>query len=233
MARQEVVMDKQNMRFLFGDRELILMAGDLLDAQLAVIVSPNDTALSGSNGLALRFRQAAGGQLVAQCEQLIREYGRIEEGMAVYTDAGELPYRAVIHAVVPSRDSDDQQHLLEQALSRSLQLCELNEWRSIGFPDFADDCDNEAIHTCARAFFRAITRFWDARYESPLGKVVIYVHPDRFRVFFDAFRADGLETDINEPRQQPDEGGESVGQVSLNEADIEKLNDSDIDDWFK
>jgi len=226
-------MAKQSMRFLFGDRELTLLAGDVLNAKVAVIVSPNDTQLTGAQGLARQISQAAGPRLTEQCGQLIREYDRIDEGMAVYTCAGELPYRAVIHAVVPARDHDDQQRLLEQALSRSLQLCELNEWDSVAFPDFADDCDVAAIGTCARAFFRAITRFWDARYDSPVEKVLIFAHPERFRVFFDAFRADGLETNAAAAPQQPEQAGESAGQITLSEADIQELNEPGIDDWFK
>jgi len=226
-------MAEQSMRFLFGDRELTLLAGDVLSAKVAVIVSPNDTDLTSAQGLAREISQAAGARLTEQCEQLIREYARIDEGMAVYTSAGELPYRAVIHAVVPARDHDDRQRLLEQALSRSLQLCELNEWESVAFPDFADDSDTAAIGTCARAFFRAITRFWDARYDSPVEKVLIYVHPDRFRDFFDAFRADGLESNVATAPQQLEEAGESVGQITLSEADIQDLNDPGIDDWFK
>jgi len=228
-------MDNQSMRFLFGDRELTLTAGDVLNAQAEIIVGPNDSELSGSAGLARRIRQAAGAQLAEQCEQLIREYGHIDEGMAVYTSAGQLPYRAVIHAVIPSRGHEDRQRVLEQALSRSLQLCELNDWQSVAFPDFADECDEAAIRTCAQSFFRAITHFWDARYESPLEKVLVYSEPERFRTFFDAFRADGLEADadVAAAPEPVNNAQEPVGEVSLSETDIEDLNDASIDDWFK
>jgi len=226
-------MTKTTMRFLFGDRELVLTAGDLLAAPVTVIVSPDESDLSGTGDLARRIRLEAGTQLTRECEQLIREYAQIDHGMAVFTTAGDLPFTAVIHAVGPDRSDDDQQRVLEQAVSRSLQLCELNEWQSIAFPDFLDEKDPDTTIIYARAFYRAITRFWDARYESLMEKVIIYAHPDRFRAFFDAFRNEGIGSDSDQELTHVDKNEETVGHVTLSESDVDALDDVDIDDWFK
>jgi O-acetyl-ADP-ribose deacetylase (regulator of RNase III) len=117
---------KTSMQFLYGDRELWLGISDLLTAQVEVIVNPTNSELSHVEGLAGEILAAAGENLQDQSRQLIQEYGQIDSGMAVYTTAGSLPYKAVIHAVGPSMGEGDEQHKIEQTVSRSLLLCEAN-----------------------------------------------------------------------------------------------------------
>ena len=73
-------MDEPVMRFLFGDRELLLVTGDLLSAQVDVIVNPANRDLLHHGGLAQQIQQQAGSQLQHDSEQLIREYGPIDTG---------------------------------------------------------------------------------------------------------------------------------------------------------
>lgn len=226
-------MDKSNMRFLFGDRELLLTVGDLLSASVDVIVNPAESTLGHQQGLAQQISQQAGVQLRQDSAQLIREYGSIDSGMAVYTSAGELPYKAIIHAVAPEQGDDDAQRLLEQALSRSLQLCDMNEWRSIGFPAIGMEAAGMPINDCAQAYFRAITHFWDARHDCAVEKVVVYLQQSQFRPFFDAFREQGFTEDEGSLPAQVSADAEPVGEIELSDVDIAELDDSDIDSWFK
>lgn len=226
-------MDKTAMRFLFGDRELLLAVGDLLSAPVEVIVNPANGALLHQGGLARQIVQQAGLQLQHDSEQLIREYGQIDAGMAVYTSAGELPFKAVIHAIGPSMGEGDEQRKLEQAVSRSLQLCEMNEWRSIGFPAIGTEDLELPLDICALAFFRAITRFWDARHECAVEKVIVYLEQDQFRPFFDAFREQGLTTDDANEALHDTRAEEVVGHIELSEEDVAALDELDINKWFK
>jgi len=128
------IESKTSMQFLYGDRELWVGINDLLTAEVEVIVNPTNSGLSHSGGLAAQILAAAGEELADQSAQLIQEYGSIESGMAVYTTAGHLSYKAIIHAVGPTMGEGDEQHKIEQAVSRSLLLCEANDWSSIAFP---------------------------------------------------------------------------------------------------
>ena len=226
-------MDEPDMRFLYGDRELLLVTGDLLAAQVDVIVNSSNRDLLHRGGVAQQVLQQAGSQLQQDSEQLIREYGQIDTGMAVYTTAGDLPYKAVIHAVGPSMGEGDEQRKLEQAISRSLQLCEMNEWRSIAFPAISTGNFEVPVEICAQAFFRAITRFWDARHECTVEKVIVCLRPRQFRPFFDAFREQGLTADVDDAAAGRITRDEAVGQIELSEEDIAELDDLDINKWFK
>ena len=224
--------NKTSMQFLFGDRELWIGIHDLLATEVDVIVNPSDSGLVHAEDLAGRILAAAGESLETQRRQLIQEYGQIESGMAVYTSAGELSYKAVIHAVGPSMGEGEEQRKIEQAVSRSLLLCETNEWRSIAFPPLGTGFFNVPIEICARAFFRSITHFWDARHETAVEKVMICLEEDSFRPFFDAFRDDAITPDKETPRNVSQKE-EAIGVIDLDESEMADLANDEIDDWFK
>jgi O-acetyl-ADP-ribose deacetylase (regulator of RNase III) len=229
---QSETMAGKSMQFLFGDRELLIQVQDLVAAPVEVIVNASNPTLTHTGGVASQIVQKAGQQVQAESEQLIKEYGQIDSGMAVYTMAGELPYKAVIHAVGPTMGEGDEQRMLELAVSRSLQLCEMNEWQSVAFPAISAGFSGVPLSVCSQAFFRAITRFWDARQDCVPDKILLCMTERNFQEFFDAFREEG----INEPvsnTSSAQQAGESYGEVDLSDADIGSLKNDEIDDWFK
>ena len=224
--------NKTSMQFLYGDRELWMGISDLLTTEVDVIVNPVNSSLSHNGGLAAQILAAAGQELADQSAQLIQEYGNIDSGMAVYTSAGHLPYKAIIHAVGPTMGEGDEQHKIEQAVSRSLLLCEANDWRSIAFPAISTGLFNVPIEICAQAFFRSITHFWDARQESAVEKILICLTSEHFRSFFDAFREDAIN-ERAEPSVSDIPKKEAVGHIVLDEEDLADIDDEEIADWFK
>ncbi len=234
-------MTNKTMQFLFGDRELLLKVGDLLSAPTEVIVNPANTGLSHGGGLAGQILHHAGDELQAESDQFIREHGELESGMAVYTTAGRLPYKAVIHAVGPKMGEGDEQVKIEQAVSRSLKLCEINEWQSIAFPAISTGIFSVPVETCARGFFRAITSFWDARMETAPEKIILCLKQEDFRYFFDAFRDEAIEDNTASPEamtaaaafENNDESEPETGYVDLSNEDLSGLDDDEVNDWFK
>jgi len=150
-------MPKKKMEFLYGDRVLQLQICDILKAPVDVIVNPANGALMHGGGLALKIQDAAGSELEKQSRLLIAEHGELESGMAVYTSAGNLPYKAVIHAVGPIMGEGYEQDKLEQVFSRSLLLCETNDWQSIAFPAISTGVFRVPVNICAQACYKAIT----------------------------------------------------------------------------
>lgn len=226
-------MSQQSMQFLFGDRELHVHVSDLLKAPVDVIVNPANGGLYHAGGLAAIIVQAAGEQIQTDSDKLVREYGVLESGMAVYTPAGDLPYKAIIHAVGPMMGEGNEQHKLEQAILRSLLLCEANDWNSIAFPAISAGIFRVPIEICAQAFFRTITHFWDARQDCVLEKITICLTDKHFQAFFNAFREDAIAPEHEEIAKKNNSAAETpIGYVELDEAEVNSGND-DINDWFK
>ena len=229
-------MSKRNMQFLYGDRELLIRVGDLLSAPVDVIVNPANTGLSHGDGLAGQILEHAGEELQQESVQLIKEHGELESGMSVYTTAGRLPYKAVIHAVGPKQGEGHEQFKIEQAVSRSLKLCEINEWHSIAFPAISTGIYNVPVDVCAQGFFRAITSFWDARIETSPMRVLIYLSEPHFEAFFHAFRNEAIDTDESAENSVVDDSptdNPEAGIVDIDELQIDSDDDDEINDWFK
>lgn len=232
---------KQTMQFLFGDRELILMVADLLSASVDVIVNPANGGLSHGGGVAGQIARQGGDIVQEESNQFIKEHGMLESGMVAFTSAGHLPYAAVIHAVGPKMGEGDEQRKIQQAVSRSLQLCDMHDWKSVAFPAISAGVFAVPIETSARAFFRAITSFWDARVDIPPEKVIICLTEKNFQPFFKAFQDESQisshkdDKSISKPvSYNPASRAElPVGIVELNEEDISDLADDDMGDWFK
>lgn len=219
------------MQYIFGDCELLLVAAHLLTARADVIVSPATVALEHDAGLAAEIAQQAGDALLHDSEQLLREYGALESGMALYTGAGLLPYRAIIHTIAPRMGEGEEQRKLELAVSRTLQLCEMNEWRSVAFPAFTEGVTGLPASLCAQALYRAITRYWDARHETPLRQVSVYLEDKHYRVFCSTLGGEDTSRQ-DECVAAPPATREKIGYVDLS-AEDQLAGDDEIDTWFR
>ena len=209
-----------------------------------VIVNPANGGLSHGGGVAGQIAQQGGDIIQAESDLFIKEHGMLESGMVAITTAGHLPYAAVIHAVGPKMGEGDEKRKIQQAISRSLQLCDMHDWKSIAFPAISSGIFAVPIEISAQAFFRAITSFWDARMDTSPEKVIICLTDKNFLPFLHAFREesfkrDGKSNDKLDQKQKLDikikqtDTEPEVGIVNLSEDDVSSLDDDEVNDWFK
>lgn len=236
--------EKTTMQFLFGDRELVIKVADLLAAPVDVIVNPANGGLSHGGGVAGKIAQQGGESIQTESDLFIKEHGMLESGMVALTTAGHLPYKAIIHAVGPKIGEGDERRKIQQAVARSLQLCDMHDWKSIAFPAISTGIFSVPIEISAQAFFLAITSYWDARMDTSPEKVIICLTAKNFHPFLTAFRQesfekDGLSADSN--NSQVDEAMKNnnidaepeAGIVNLNESEHSLSESDEVNDWFK
>lgn len=235
---------KQTMQFLFGDRELVIKVADLLTAPVDVIVNPANGALTHGGGVAGQIAQQGGDIIQDESDLFIKVHGMLESGMVAFTSAGHLSYDAVIHAVGPKMGEGDEQRKIQLAVSRSLQLCDMHDWKSIAFPAISAGIFGVPIEISARAFFRAVTSYWDARMDISPEKVIICLTEKNFHPFLHAFREESFVRDggkddaenkkMDEAMKKNNIDAEpSAGIVNLSEEDISLLDNDEMNDWFK
>ena len=119
----------------------------------------------------------------------------------------------------------------------------MHDWKSVAFPAISSGIFGVPIDISARAFFRAITSYWDARIDTSPERIIICLTEEKFRPFLDAFREESFardgEVDVTENKiideaiknnnvdVQP-----AAGIVTLSEEDVSSLDDEE-NDWFK
>lgn len=132
-----------------------MVKGNLLDEPVDAIVNAANGHLAHAGGVAGLISRAAGPELQAQSDLLIRKLGPLPAGSAVLTTAGKLPFKGVIHAVGPRQGEGDEEAKLFQALRAAFALANDHKWGSVSFPAVSSGIFAVPLEVCARAYVKA------------------------------------------------------------------------------
>lgn len=138
---------------------LTVQQGDLTRFPVDVVVNMANENLKLSGGLAAALSQAAGPELQADCDQIVKRRGKVLPGHATISKAGQLPYHHVIHLVGPQWKQDGtEKHVCQQkrAVGESLRLAEEHKYRSIAIPAVSSGVLGFPLALCAGAIVLAI-----------------------------------------------------------------------------
>ncbi|XP_041529394.1 protein mono-ADP-ribosyltransferase PARP14-like [Microtus oregoni] len=138
---------------------LIVQQGDLARFPADVVVNAANEHLKHIDGLALALSNAAGPELQAECDKIVRNGGLVLTGNAVISKPGKLPCHHVIHAVGPRWDGNKAQEcvsLLKRAVERSLTLAEEVKCQSIAMPAISSGNFDFPLDQCVATIVSAI-----------------------------------------------------------------------------
>lgn len=140
------------------------MRGNLLDEPVDGIVNAANGQLAHGGGVAGIISRAAGPELQAESDRMVRERGPFKTGTAVVTTAGKLPFKGVIHAVGPRQGEGDEEAKLVRALAAAFARAKERGWSSVSFPAVSSGIFAVPLDVCARAYLKAARA-------APLSKV--------------------------------------------------------------
>lgn len=132
-----------------------VITGDITKVDVDVIVNAANNELWMGSGVAGAIK-SAGGQSI---EDEAKAKGPIIPGQAVYTTAGRLPYKGVIHAAVMGQNLKTSDKLIRQATVASLNLAEKMKLPSIAFPAFGTGVGGFPMKACAHLMVSAVVGF--------------------------------------------------------------------------
>ena len=115
-----------------GKQKIELMKGDITTLETDAIVNAANSTLRGGGGVDGAIHEAAGPDLLAECEKL----NGCETGQSRITRGYKLKARYVIHTVGPVWHGglNDEYRLLASCYQTSLDLALKNKIRTIAFP---------------------------------------------------------------------------------------------------
>src|SRR6516165_11360874 len=92
----------QALRLTMGGRVLVIFGpGDITREHTDAIVNAANSSLLGGGGVDGAIHRAGGPAILAACQRIVAEIGRLPAGKAVITSGGRLSARYVIHTVGP------------------------------------------------------------------------------------------------------------------------------------
>lgn len=124
-------MDKKHIEYI---------KGDITKVQADAIVNAANTKLMGGGGVDGAIHRAGGPEIMDECDRIRLERGGCPTGEAVYTSAGNLPAKYVIHTVGPVYDPitpEQNRLLLGSCYFSSISLANQLNLKSIAFPNIS------------------------------------------------------------------------------------------------
>ncbi len=135
--------------------EIQIVKGDITHADTQAIVNAANNNFWMGSGVAGAIK-AAGGVVIE--EEAMRK-GPVMPGEAVWTGAGQLPFKAVIHAAVMGQDLHTNDKLIRQATIASLNIAEKLKLESVAFPAFGTGVGGFPLPACANLMIGTVRNF--------------------------------------------------------------------------
>lgn len=137
---------------------LTLKKGDITKEEVDAIVNAANSRLIGGGGVDGAIRRAAGPQVEDECARIRAEKGGCPTGKAVYTSAGNLKAKYIIHTVGPfyNGGKNNEAELLASAFKESMKVADSLNCTSIAFPAISTGIYQYPIDQAAEVSLQAL-----------------------------------------------------------------------------
>lgn len=139
-----------------GDCKVELVKGDVTRLKADAIVNAANSWLKHGGGVAGAIVREGGRIIQEESDRIVRERGPIKVGGAVYTSAGLLKAKYIIHTVGPRMGEGDEDEKLRNATLNSLKLAEQLSLSSIVLPAVSTGIFGYPKDRCAQVMLKAI-----------------------------------------------------------------------------
>lgn len=119
--------------------EIKLIKGDITTMAVDAIVNAANSSLLGGGGVDGAIHRKGGSQILEECKAIRNRQGKCKIGDAVYTSAGLLSAKYVIHTVgsVWNGGKNKEPELLASCYRKSLEIADSLLVKSIAFPNIS------------------------------------------------------------------------------------------------
>lgn len=154
-----------------GSVQIGIALGDLTEYPAEAIVNPANDRLQLGGGVAGQIYLKGGEAIQQECDRI----GGTPVGTAVWTTAGQLPYRGIVHAVGPQMGEGDEDQKLHQATRAALEVADTQQVASLALPAISTGIFGFPLARCAFIMLDEIIRF-AARPPAHLRKAVVVLY---------------------------------------------------------
>lgn len=138
-----------------GEKEIRIVEGDITETDCQSLVNPANSDLILGGGVAGAIRKKGGSSIQEACKKIVH----CPVGKAVWTDAGDLKARYVIHAVGPRWGEGEEDTKLQNATLNSLKIIEEEKISSVAFPAISTGIFGFPIDRCANIMLEVVHDF--------------------------------------------------------------------------
>ena len=173
-----------------GLKTITVFVGDITEFNRAeVIVNAANEDLQHVGGVALAIAKKGGPIIQQESDEYVQYKGRVSTGSAVlFNKVGNLPYKAIVHAVGPrwtySGNQEREIALLKKAIRTSLSKA--RDYNSIALPAISSGIYGFPSDVCADALVEAAVEFSKSDPDSNISEINFVILQDNADVFLEA-----------------------------------------------
>ncbi|MEM4307986.1 MAG: macro domain-containing protein [Thermoplasmata archaeon] len=168
-------------RFVVGNLEVIIKRGDITEEEVDAIVNAANNHFWMGGGVAGAIKRKGG----VEIEREAVKKGPVEVGKCVYTSAGKLKARYVIHAAVMGQDLVTDAEKIATATANALKMAEDLKLQSIAFPALGTGVGGFDYSECAKLMFHQVSR---SKPETLKKVIFVLYSPESFEAFLNIAR---------------------------------------------
>jgi len=135
--------------------QIEIVKGDITKSDCQAIVNAANNRFWMGSGVAGAIKNA-GGDVIE--EEAVKK-GPVMPGQAIFTGAGKLPFKIVIHAAVMGQDLKTNDKYIRQATLACLNIAEKHKIDSVSFPAFGTGVGGFPMPACAHQMITAVRGF--------------------------------------------------------------------------
>ena len=142
-----------------------LLVGDITSQHVDVFLCPANATLSYDEGLSKLIMDKGGQAIKDEClSRVTQSNGHLEDGDTFITCVGNLPCKAVLHAVLPSwndemNDEKTTKRQIHKCLLEGLQLASGYRLKSIALPPLGQHFNGVPVEVSAEVIVRVVAAF--------------------------------------------------------------------------
>ena len=158
---------------------VVLLEGDITNHHADLLIRPINPSLCHKERLSNQFQDRGGTLLKDECQRSTQGQETPNYGEVYFTDSGNLPCKAILHAILPlwteeKKDTKDLKHLIHVCLKKGLILASEHGHRSVALPPLGQEGNPIPVRVSAQVTTRVIASF--SRSVSPLHNGVTDLH---------------------------------------------------------
>lgn len=138
-----------------------LLKADITAIKVDAIVNAANSSLLGGGGVDGAIHRKGGPAILEDCMRIREQQGGCKTGEAVYTTAGNLPARFVIHTVGPvwRGGKSGEEELLRNCYLNSLKIAEELGVKTVAFPNISTGIYGYPKLPAARVAVEAVRQY--------------------------------------------------------------------------
>ncbi len=170
-----------------GNYKIYVVKGDITEFEVDAIVNAANKFLKHGGGVAGAIVKKGGYVIQRESDEIIKRMGPLKVGEAVFTSAGNLKAKIVIHTVGPIFGEGDEYSKIYKAVWNSLSLADEQGMRSIALPAISTGVYRVPPEISAKAIIQAVIDYSkEARH---IREVYIVLYTEEvYRIFENVFR---------------------------------------------